>query len=548
MTPSERARLMDDLLENQISEADLIRLEAELSVDAEVRQEYYNRLALSILLESEARQASGTLIIEPMGSAIDVSVRRWRKLTIASLAIVAATLVFFGAWRFGLRPAQQLVNGGDDRHRGAETKDVELLNSGFAVVSGQDNAVWSDGRYLTNGSLVPTGNLKLLSGLAQFELFSGVVLVVEGEAHFRILSPMHVSVTKGKIRATVPEPAHGFQILTGNGKVVDLGTEFAVNVAEGRSEVHVLDGQIEWHPDNAPVQRMARGQATRLTNDSKPEQFAADSGRFVGPAELRERLRIRQESRLDRWQTTIEQLRNDPRLVALYHVMPDELDARRLSNRGRTENAIASEGAIVAASATANRWSQPNRAVDFSPSGSRVRLTVPGEHRSLTMLCWVKINSLDRWYNSLFLTDGHEKGEPHWQIMDDGRLFFSVKKRDQFDRSRGEKDKHIFFSPSFWNNSLSGRWLMIATVYDVDAKLVTHYLNGEVLSMEPIPEEYLVESVHIGSGSIGNWGLPERDEPRFAVRNLNGSIDEFALFSAALSSDEIRMHYHDGKP
>ena len=62
--------------------------------------------------------------------------------------------------------------------------------------------------------------------------------------------------------------------------------------------------------------------------------------------------------------------------------------------------------------------------------------------RSLTLLTWVKINSLDRWYNSLFLTDGAKLNQPHWQIMDDGRLFFSVKKREGSDAKKGEKDKH----------------------------------------------------------------------------------------------------------
>ena len=81
--------------------------------------------------------------------------------------------------------------------------------------------------------------------------------------------------------------------------------------------------------------------------------------------------------------------------------------------------------------------------LEFKRPGDRVRVQIPGEFDSLTFSCWVKIDSLDRWYNSLFLTDGHDQHEPHWQIMDDGRLFFSVKKRDRWDTSKGEKDKHI---------------------------------------------------------------------------------------------------------
>jgi len=89
---------------------------------------------------------------------------------------------------------------------------------------------------------------------------------------------------------------------------------------------------------------------------------------------------------------------------------------------------------------------------------------------------------------------------------------------------------------------------MLATVYDGTNRRVTHYLNGDVLSQEAIPDEYLVATIRIGDASLGNWGLPERDQPRFAIRNLNGCLDEFNLFGAALSAEEVRRLYDDGKP
>jgi hypothetical protein len=90
---------------------------------------------------------------------------------------------------------------------------------------------------------------------------------------------------------------------------------------------------------------------------------------------------------------------------------------------------------------------------------------------------------------------------------------------------------------------------MIATTYDVDARKVTHFLNGRVLSEETIPEEYLVENVTIGAASLGNWSEPVyRTDPHFAVRNLNGSMDEFAMFAAALTAEEIAGIYDHGKP
>ena len=89
---------------------------------------------------------------------------------------------------------------------------------------------------------------------------------------------------------------------------------------------------------------------------------------------------------------------------------------------------------------------------------------------------------------------------------------------------------------------------MIGTVYDGTNRQVVHYLNGEVLSQEAIPEAYLVTSIRIGDASLCNWGLPERNQPRFAIRNLNGSMDEFLLFSASLSAEEIRQLYEVSHP
>ena len=61
--------------------------------------------------------------------------------------------------------------------------------------------------------------------------------------------------------------------------------------------------------------------------------------------------------------------------------------------------------------------------------------------------------------------------------------------------------------------------------------------------------EYLVETTRVGDASVGNWALPRwSNDPHFAVRNFNGSLDEFMMFGAALSAEEIRRLYTDGKP
>ena len=554
MTAEELRSLIDDTLEGTISEADFLRLEAELSVDPVARREYYDRVFLSTLLEAEAGNHHEQY--RDLNRVISETPSRRLRMAFAAMAAVCASLLLVIVWQSGLMIDEQgllneevavtNLNNQQSSIINRQSDTSEQQSSGFAILSGQADAVWGD-KVLSTGVIVPPGEVRLESGLAQFELFSGVTLVVEGEAQFSILSPMEVSVVRGKVRARVPEPAQGFRLLTDAGEVVDLGTEFAVDVSSDQSEVHVLDGEIEWHPTGLPAQLLKQGDATRSDNQGETK-FTADSRAFVGSLDLERRIRNQQQSRREKWNKASQELSQDERLIAHYQLTSSAVAERRLSNLASQSRQRASEGAVVAATGAQNRWGESASALDFSPAGSRVRMQVPGEYQNLTLICWVRINSLDRWYNSLFLTDGHEQGEPHWQIMDDGRLFFSVKKNDVWDATKGEKDKHIFFSPRFWHSSLSGRWLMIATVYDGTNREVTHYLNGEVLSQEAIPEEYLVTSIRIGEASLCNWGLPERNQPRFAIRNLNGSMDEFMLFSEPLSGEEIRQLYEVSHP
>ncbi|MEO6739364.1 MAG: LamG-like jellyroll fold domain-containing protein [Chthoniobacteraceae bacterium] len=531
MNRGELNELIDALIEGSISEADFLRLEAELSVDSEAREAYYDRLTLSALLEIEAGASPQKIVPMP------VPTRRWWPALTAIAAAVAA-LAAVGSMIFKTERANPIAD-----------KPVEMQSRGFAVLTGQSAAVWKGAAPLADGALLPAGRMHLASGVAQLELFSGVSVVIEGEAEFEVLSPMEMKVARGKVRAHVPEAAHGFRIHTAEGEVVDLGTEFALEVSPERSDVHVLDGKVEWHSRTDPMRLMAKGEALRSTADGKSVPLAANARSFLGIAELKEKLSSARETRRADWMQFSETLRHDPRLALYYRMSDDGPQSRHVSNTAAATANTGADGAIVAATRVPDRWGTPGGALDFSPAGSRVRVNVPGEYRSITLLTWVKINSLDRWYNSLFLTDGAKVTQPHWQIMDDGRLFFSVKKRERAEVKKGERDKYHFMSPPFWSASLSGQWLMIATTYDVDARKVAHYLNGKVLSEEAIPEEYLVEKVTIGAASLCNWSEPVyRTDAKFAVRNLNGSMDEFALFSAALSPKEIEDIYEHGKP
>ena len=517
MNPEELNQLIDALLDGDCSEADFLRLEAELHVNPKARQTYYERLKLHTALQVEAEAQGEAAKIVPFPN--------W-KTHAPWLAGIAAAIVLFAAVGLGWQLGQ-----GSSETIAAKS---EPIATGFAVVAEQSDAIW-ESQSLGRGDLVPEGLLKLKSGIVQLELFSGVTVILEGESEFEVVSAMEMAVNQGKLRAMVPEPAQGFKVRTATGEVVDLGTEFTLDVTEQHADLHVLDGKIEWHPSAKPKQTLGFGDSLRWKANGESTQLESGVEQFPGLSDLASRKDLRRQA----WQKHSDQLRHDPRLLA-YFPMDHTSDRQLVDESGEIRH-----GTIVRAQRTANRWGQSFQALDFSPTGSRVRLTIPGEHSALTFYCWVRIDSLDRWYNSLFLTDGHELHEPHWQIMDDGRLFFSVKARQA---TRGNPDKHIAFSPPIWTPALSGKWMQIATVYNSATKTTTHYVNGEQISQDVLADHYVVEKVRIGAASIGNWSEPMREDPHFAVRNLNGAIDEFAIFAAALTAEEIAELYQLGKP
>ena len=199
-------------------------------------------------------------------------------------------------------------------------------------------------------------------------------------------------------------------------------------------------------------------------------------------------------------------------------------------------------GAMVGVTRSEGRWPWKG-AVEFRRPGDRVRLYLPGEYSSLTLACWVRLDSVDRMWNSLYLTDSYEEGEVHWQITN-GRLAYSMKIREE-----GLPKQHLYLSPSFWTPELSGRWIHLATVYDAQTTEVIHYLNGTEMSREPAPENAAVPVTRFGAGEIGNWGLSiYLTDPEYVVRSLNGLMDEFAIFGAALSPDEIAAMAEAGNP
>lgn len=119
-------------------------------------------------------------------------------------------------------------------------------------------------------------------GLVELRFYTGVRVVIEAPADFEVTGKNEAFLHRGKLVAEVDdETAHGFVIDGPSGRLVDLGTKFAVSVEDsGEMEVHVIEGMVDATATGGTTSRVKRNEAMRLA-DGEAVPVMADVGKFV---------------------------------------------------------------------------------------------------------------------------------------------------------------------------------------------------------------------------------------------------------------------------
>ncbi|MDC0265725.1 LamG domain-containing protein [Mariniblastus sp.] len=414
---------------------------------------------------------------------------------------------------------------------------VELFDDGVAIVTQSYDTQWAGETQLQIGSSVSPGKVQLLSGLIQLEFYRGAVVVVEGPAELEFVNADRMICRRGRLRAHVPPQAEGFAILSPNVELVDLGTEFGMDVADdGSASVHVFDGKVELYEAGTDRsvesrQEFNESEGATVSAGGQIAQSNTKPVEFVSSSDLLQLSSARNSARLEKWKTDRNLLVDDPRVALHYSFEKVPTSSRLLPSH--TTNSQSLDGAIIGCKWTEGRWLGKD-ALEFKHPGDRVRLKIPGEFDSLTYSAWVRIDGLDRPFIALMLTNGYDVGEPHWQLRDDGRLLLGIQ----------TPSGHIAYdSEPVLNIKHLGRWTHLATVYDSESAQVTHYINGKNVGESPIKTDNF--KLRFGETEIGNWGTPVKYSPQ-KIRNFNGQIDELTLFSKALTAIEIQSLYTAG--
>ena len=351
-----------------------------------------------------------------------------------------------------------------------QTPNVEEAEDhGIAVISSLTGSL---NQNLVKGDSVPAGPLELKEGYLSLEFYGGARVDVVAPAKLDLIDGMKLRCHFGKLKAHVPEVARGFQVLTQDTKVVDLGTEFALNVHENQpTELHVFDGEVEAYDAKGSKNSMRLLRAGEAYIASSSESFKAKPDNFKELLLVKEKEKESNNEKAKAWEKIKTKYLQDKRMLAYYDFEPENSAQRNLKDIStKTYN---HKGAIVGAQWTQGPWAG-KKALEFKRPSDRVRLNIPGEFKSLTLACWVRFDGLDRKSSSLMLTDGYDLNEVHWQIKQSGSMHVGIHHRDDFRKNYG--------SPSLVNLKSLGQWMHLATVIDAKSGQVHHYKNGELVS------------------------------------------------------------------
>jgi hypothetical protein len=530
-------QLLMDLVDGELSYVQQQHLAALLRDNPTLQKQYQDYLLLDALLHWE--QPEPVPHSSPDSSMRPRFYRRWGWL-LAGCVLLALGFALVHRWT-----GDSKREGSSPSTAGLDLGATEPQATGVAVLRRYVQVQWEpDSPRFGVGATIGVGPLRLKTGLVQLEFYSGATVVVEGPASLEILAADRFRIGSGKLRAIVPQSARGFTILSSAAELVDLGTEFGLEVSpSGRTQVHVFQGKVEvYKPDSQrsgdSVQSLVAGQGLQVDSEGRRVGIPANGRIFLSREEVDRRARLEEEERRRQWQKGSEQLRRDPRLLAYYSFQNRSGDGRTLSADNPAKNGL--DGAIIGCEWVSGRW-RGKRALEFKRPGDRVRLTIPGQYEALTFMAWVRVDALEQRFNGLFLTDGFELRAPHWQITQEGKIRLGIRNGAE-PRAFQNYDTKVIFTPEEL-----GQWKHLATVYDAAVGRMAHYVDGQCVVKKTLRGERV--SLSIGNAEIGNWGTPGYGSfQRYPIRNFNGRIDEFALFQAPLSDRDIQELYRMGEP
>jgi hypothetical protein len=192
-------------------------------------------LRLEDVIGWSAREPVGDAALAERVVRAGLARQRTRRLVRRLAAIVAValacSLLLFAFIRF------RTVDAPRDEGSG---QPIELARA--VKVEG---VTWEPGSVApAEGDVVTTGRLTFTAGQLTLAFFGGVALTAEGPADLELLDRDRIFCHHGKLRVRVSPGAEGFTVAAPGYEIMDLGTEFGMNLeVDGKGRIMVFDGE-----------------------------------------------------------------------------------------------------------------------------------------------------------------------------------------------------------------------------------------------------------------------------------------------------------------
>jgi ferric-dicitrate binding protein FerR (iron transport regulator) len=270
--------LVSKCLEGSETEGERNALNELISGSEKAREIYLQYMSETALLRWHSATPSSELLRD-LGGAESEPARpaAWRRLLMAGIG--------------GAALAVGLLVAGTILRQAEGPNQAGTAQSGAATLTRLANVRWTSGSHgWRELSRVGPGDvLRFDRGEAELVFDHGVEIVIRGPAHFEVRAPDRAYSSLGRIAARVGKDGEGFTIETPIAKVVDLGTEFAIEVASsGLTDVAVFDGLVDLSINagdrhNSP-RRLTQGEALRIDPDGRLNRLMTiPSDRFPVP-------------------------------------------------------------------------------------------------------------------------------------------------------------------------------------------------------------------------------------------------------------------------
>ncbi|WP_404307342.1 LamG-like jellyroll fold domain-containing protein [Neorhodopirellula lusitana] len=458
--------------------------------------------------------------------------------------VAACVLLVTGMWSLRQESLQRTGRGNMSQVVASQTRSAEtqLIQQAdwVALLRRSIGVQWSGlGKSPSIGEPLMPCKLEFDSGLVEIQTRRGALMVLEGPASLEIISDMEVRCTRGRLRVDVPPPAEGFMVQAPYVNLIDRGTVFAVEVSESQdTEIHVIDGMVELiSPSGLEHQRkLLAGESVVVASVGSYQEIPSKAKAFLSESRVRSESRDINIERRKAWERRRDSLSKDENCLLYFDFNRTNRGDTILTNlASKTDRST--DGTIIGCDWTQGRW--PGKgAVDLKNMSDRIRFSLSGEYSTLTCVASVRLDSMDGLVNTLLSSGVGSPGDIHWQIAPKGQGEGRLSLGRRVATIRDELDQYD--SPPVFRNEQFGTWIQLAFVWDAAEGTVRQYVDGTLVSVDPIRAEELGQAgkLRLGQVEIGNGSQPVAALGN-PVRNFNGRIDEFVVFDTALESEEI---------